>query len=78
MIRLAIDFECPAPEWWESGGRDLWDSLLEGFDNNDVVLDEGIAQSVLDQCAAIPGWDGGPEYAPHPICIKPIDEDEDL
>jgi hypothetical protein len=78
MVRLAIDFECPAPEWWDSGGRDLWESLIEGFDNNDVVLDEAIAQSVLDQCAQIPGWDAGPDFAPHPLCLKEIDEDEEV
>jgi len=76
MVRLAIDFECPAPEWWRNGGRDLWESLLEGFDNNDVLLDESVAESILSQCAGIPGWEGGPEYAPHPICRKPIDDDE--
>ena len=33
MVRLAIDFENPAQEWWEGGGRDLWESIVEGFDN---------------------------------------------
>ena len=32
MIRITIDFECPAEEWWENGGRELWESLIEGFD----------------------------------------------
>ena len=31
MIKLAIDFENPSKEWWENGGRDLWDSITEGF-----------------------------------------------
>lgn len=78
MVRLAIDFENPATEWWESGGRDLWEALIEGFDNNDVVLEHAIAESWLAQAAAVPGWADGPEFSPHPICIKPIDEDEEL
>jgi len=78
MIRLAIDFENPAPTWWENGGRDLWESILEGFDNNDVLLDEAIAESWLAQAAQIPGWEGGPEHSPHPICRKAIDDDEEL
>ena len=78
MLRLAIDFENPGTEWWESGGQDLWDALLEGFDNNDVVLDESLADSWLAQAASVPGWLGGPEHAPHPVCIKAIDEDEEL
>jgi hypothetical protein len=78
MIRLAIDFENPAPEWWENGGRDLWESIVEGFDNNDVLLDESIAQSWLSQAAQLPGWGDGPDYAPHPVRLQEIDEDEIL
>lgn len=78
MVRLAIDFENPCREWWENGGRELWDGLLEGFEENDVVLDESLAQSVLARAAAIPGWNDGPEYAPHPLIVKPVDEDEDV
>ena len=78
MVRLAIDFENESPTWWDGGGRDLWEALTEAFDNNDVVVEESIAASWLAQAAEIPGWEGGPEYAPHPICQKPIDEDEEV
>ena len=76
MIKLAIDFENPGREWWENGGRELWDSITEGFDNNDVAVDESIADSGLAEAARMPGWHGGPEFAPHPICKKAVDEDE--
>ncbi len=78
LVRLAIDFESPAPSWWDNGGRDLWDSIAEGFDNNDVVLEGSLADSWLEKAKRIPGWDEGPEYAPHPIVLKPVDEDEDV
>lgn len=78
MKKLSIDFENPASEWWESGGRDLWESLLEGFEENHVVVDESIAESWLSAAAAIPGWSDGPEYAPHPVRLLEVDEDEDL
>jgi len=78
VVRLAIDFENRSRRWWENGGRDLWEGLLEGFEDHDVVLEESIADSVLAEAAKIPGWDDGPEYAPHPLCVKPIDEDEEL
>ena len=78
MVRLAIDFENPATQWWESGGRDLWEALLESFDGNDVVVDRHLAQSWLAEAARIPGWEGGPEYAPHPILEKGVDEDEEV
>jgi hypothetical protein len=76
LVRLAIDFENPAPSWWEGGGRELWEGLAEGFDESQVVLDEALARSWLSEAATIPGWDTGPEYAPHPIVLKPVDEDE--
>lgn len=76
MVKLAIDFENPAPEWWENGGRDLWESITEAFDNNDVAVDESIARSWLAEAAKIPGWEGGPDFSPHPICVKEVDEDE--
>ena len=78
LVRVAIDFENPAKLWWESGGRALWESIIEGFDNNDVVLDESLARSWLAEAERLPGWGDGPEYAPHPIIIKEINEDEDV
>jgi len=78
MIKLAIDFDCPSPGWWEAGGRDLWESILEGFDKNDVLLDRSIAESWIAAASRIEGWEGGPEHAPHPIRFKSIDEDEEL
>ena len=78
MVRLSIDFENPASEWWEGGGRDLWESIVEGFDNNDALIDRALAESWLVQAAQVPGWDGGPEYSPNPIRMVEIDEDEEL
>ena len=78
MVRLAIDFENPSPEWWESGGRDLWESIVEGFENNDALLERSVAESWLAQAATLPGWDGGPEHSPHPIRMVEVDEDEEL
>ena len=78
MIRLAIDFENPGTEWWESGGRDLWEALSEGFGENAVAVEASIANSWLAQAATIPGWEGGAEFSPHPICLKEINDDEEI
>lgn len=78
MVRLAIDFENPGTEWWESGGRELWEALAEGFDENAVAVDSSIADSWLQQAAMLPGWEGGPEFSPHPICLKMINDDEEV
>ncbi len=72
MVRLAIDFENPSPEWWDGGGRELWESILEGFDGSDVLLEESIAQSWIAEAAKLPGWAGGREFAPHPIRVKQV------
>lgn len=76
MIKLVIDFDCASRTWWDNGGGDLWESVLEGFDNNDVLLDKSIAESWLSAAAGIAGWEGGPEHAPHPIRLKELDDDE--
>ncbi len=76
MVRLSIDFENAATSWWEGGGRDLWESVVEGFDNNSALLDRSLAESWLAQASQLPGWNDGPEHAPHPVRLEEVDEDE--
>jgi hypothetical protein len=78
MVRLAIDFENPATEWWENGGRDLWESIAEGFETSAALVERTIAESWLAQASSLPGWDGGPEHSPHPVRMVEVDEDEAL
>ena len=59
MIRLAVDFENPCPEWWASGGQELWDALVEAFDGNHVVVEESLADSWIREASKLPGWEGG-------------------
>lgn len=76
LVRLAIDFENPARRWWEGGGRDLWEGIAEAPDAPSVVVDEALADSWLAEAAQIPGWDDGPEYAPHPVARREFDPEE--
>jgi hypothetical protein len=78
IVRLAIDFENQATEWWESGGRELWEALVEDFDAGSVIVDSALAESWLGQAASLPGWDAGTEFSRHPVFIRPIDEDEEV
>jgi hypothetical protein len=78
MLRLSIDYECPAPIWWEKGGRELWESIAEAFDGSSVVLDDSLAESWLARAREIPGWDSHADYAPHPIAVSPVAEDDDF
>ena len=78
FVRLAIDYENPAREWWDEGGRELWESIAEAPDAPSVVVESSIADSWLVHAATLPGWDGGPEYAPHPIAKGDVDPDEEF
>ena len=76
MKRLAIDFEFTSRTWWDAGGQDLWDALTEGFDGSGVTVDDHIAESWIAQASALDGWDDGHEYAPHPVRLSEVDEDD--
>jgi hypothetical protein len=78
MIRLSIDFEHSSRTWWDRGGQELWEGISAGFDESAVVLDVDLAQSWLAEAKKIPGWYGGPDHAPHPIAVQPIEDDEDF
>ena len=76
VVRLAVDFEHASRIWWDAGGQELWDGITEGFDGSAVVVDEDLAESWLNAARGIAGWDDGPEYAPHPVSVNPVAEDE--
>ena len=78
LARLAVDFEFASRTWWDEGGDDLWQGIAEGFDGSSVVIDEALADSWLEQARRIPGWEDGPDYAPHPVRASPVDDDEDV
>ena len=76
MKRLAIDYEFSSRLWWESGGQDLWDAVTGGLEGGGVVIDDDLAASWLDQARAIPGWNDGADYAPHPVRASTVGDDE--
>ena len=76
MKKLAIDFEFASRVWWEGGGQELWDAVTEGFDGSGVLVDDHLAESWMQQARAIDGWDEGSEYAPHPIRVEDVSEDD--
>ena len=74
LVKLAIDFEFSDREWWDEGGQELWDAVNDG--DGVVVLDRAVADSWLAQAATLPGWDAGPEHAPHPIALSEVDDEQ--
>ncbi len=76
VVKLAIDYEHRSRLWWESGGQELWDAVTESFERGSVILDDDLAASWLAAAGAIPGWSDGPEYAPHPLAVQALAEDD--
>jgi hypothetical protein len=76
LKKLAIDFEFGSRVWWESGGQQLWDAVTEGFDGSGVLVDDDLAESWMLQARSIEGWDDGSDYAPHPIRLEDVNEDD--
>ena len=74
LVKLAIDYEFASRIWWRQGGQELWDAVHDGAPA--VLLDEDLARSWLAQAAAISGWDEGRAYAPHPITMSAVDEED--
>ena len=73
-VTLAVDEENNGEFWWDAA-RDAEDcpagltDLIHG-DEVEVVLTGEEAKIALAWCAALPGWEGGPSYAPHPILAR--------
>jgi hypothetical protein len=78
MVKLRIDFEFPSRRWWENGGQQLWDGIAEGFDGSSIIVDESLAESWMAEAALIEGWDEGHEYAPHPVHVAALEEDDEV
>jgi hypothetical protein len=76
MKKLGIDYEHTDRRWWDSGGRELWEGITGDADAGSVVLDDDLADSWLGEAARLPGWAGGPEYAPHPVRAISLQDDD--
>jgi hypothetical protein len=76
MTKLSVDFEFPSRDWWQAGGQELWDGIIEESGASSVVLDDDLANSWLTHARGIPGWDAGPAFAPHPIQFRTLAEDD--
>ncbi len=78
MVKLRIDFEFPSRVWWESGGQELWEAVAEDGGGSSVVVDESVAESWIAEAERLPGWDEGHEYAPHPVHVAALEEEDEL
>ena len=43
-----------------------------------MLLDDSLAESWLQEARKLPGWEGGPEYAPHPVRMETVDPEDEF
>lgn len=69
---LSIDYENNAEKWWDSGGRDLWESFAGDAYSDNIFLSESDINLFLKMASKIPGWNEGPAYAKNPVVVSDL------
>lgn len=72
-VEFAVDEENSGDEWWDAArDADAPDGLVDLIDgtDTDATLSGEDAVAALAWCQSLPGWNGGPEYAPHPLIVR--------
>ena len=71
VATFSVDEENSAEDWWTAArkAKHMPPALRPLFDTNGsmVVVDAHDAPAILAWCKALPGWEGGPRHAPHPL-----------
>ena len=76
-VDLLADEECAGEDWWDSLYRNV--DLERGQDSPQFFtrvlreLREGtstVTVRELRELTSLPGWHGGPDFAPHPLLIR--------
>ena len=80
MTEARVDYENNAEEFWDAF-REAMEALNDDsilYANCQAIIDDDVVElpnaeqvkEFVDFAAAIPGWNGGPEYAAHPIVFQ--------
>ncbi len=74
--RLSVDYENNS-DWWENGGQKLWE-LLNPHDPYkwNCYVTKSVLDGFMKRAEKIKGWSDGPAYAPHPILVQPLSQEE--
>ena len=62
-VKIMVDYENNAEEWWDNGGRELWREFGGGR-KDEIYLTERAAEDMERRAQLIPGYHDGPYYAP--------------
>lgn len=74
QVTIMVDQENGAEEWWDAArdASECPDGLVDLIDGTDteVTLSGEDAAVALAWCQALPGWNDGPDHAPHPLTFR--------
>jgi hypothetical protein len=65
-VRVTLDEENSAEQWWDGGGLELWTELVGG-DYDEDCMSAAVWRDFVRHAEQIPGWATGPDYAQHPF-----------
>lgn len=66
-VLVRVDDENHAEAWWDAL-RNAFPALAASLARPGV--EEVVSTATLARLRALPGWEGGPEYAPHPLVVE--------
>lgn len=74
IVTFSVDEENNAETWWTAARASKWvPSALRPLlytNGSMVVVDASDAPAILAWCKSLPGWEGGPRHAPHPLQVQ--------
>jgi hypothetical protein len=73
-VEFVVDEENAAEMWWDVArdAKDAPEGLADIIDGSatEVTLSGEDAVAALAWCQSLPGWNGGPRHAPHPLTFR--------
>jgi hypothetical protein len=74
IYKITVDEENAGIDWWDAArsSEDIPESLqslIEGTNVDTAIVDGVEIDAIHHWMEALPGWDDGPKYAPHPVII---------
>lgn len=73
-MRIHVDEENAAPEFWtavqvmiEQAPEEIREWLGGCLPGDQIIVPDELAGAIRAWCESMPGWHGGPDYAPHPL-----------
>ena len=63
-VKIMVDYENNAEEWWDNGGRELWREFGGSNNKDEIYLTERAAEEMERRAKLISGYCDGPYHAP--------------